>query len=50
MPTMFDTKEQLEVLRNNKLKYDRNTRYNMCNSFTLSKEEVQLKIAEGLYM
>lgn len=46
----FDTKEQLKVLKDNNLKYDRNTRYNMCNSFTLSKEVVQQKIAEGDYV
>ena len=45
----FDTPEQLEAKRAEiqNFQYDARTRGEMCNSLTLSKEEVELRIADG---
>ena len=45
----FDTPEQLEAKRGEiqNFQYDSHTRLQMCNSLTLSKEEVESRIADG---
>ena len=45
----FDTPEQLEAKRAEiqNFQYDSHTRLQMCNSLTLSKEEVESRIADG---
>lgn len=43
----FDTKDDLDVLKNNNLKYDASTRMTMKNSLTMSKSDFDKAFADG---